>query len=121
MEQLIIIEQDGQVRLPAQVIEQLDLTSGDQLKVRVQGRKLVLEKLIKRNRELEETLAWAKKAAQKLGQQLTPQQLLTALKPEFMQRLSEKTQLKIEELGLSDAQIEQEILEECYKARHRKK
>lgn len=49
-----------------------------------------------------------------------PQQLLTALKPEFMQRLSEKTQLKIAELGLSDAQIEQEILEECYQIRPKK-
>jgi len=121
MEQVIIVEQDGQVRLPAQVREQLDLISGDQLKVRVQGRKLVLEKLMKRSKELEETLAWAKKAAQKFEQQLTPQQLLSALKPEFMQRLSEKTQLKIEELGLSDDQIEQEILEECYQVRHGKK
>lgn len=121
MEQVVFVEQDGQVRLPAQVREQLDLSSGDQLRVQIRGSKLVLEKLKKRSRELEETLAWAKKAAQKLGQQLTPQQLLTALKPEFMQKLSEKTQLKIEELGLSDDQIEQEILEECYQVRHGKK
>lgn len=121
MEQVIILEQDGQVRLPAQLREQLNLSSGDQLKVQIKGRKLVLEKLVKRSRELEETLAWAKKAAQRLGHELTPQQLLSALKPEFMQKLSEKTQLKIEELGLSEAQIEQEILEECYQARQTKK
>ncbi len=75
---------------------------------------LALEKLINRNRELEQTLAWAKQATRKLGLKLTPQQLLAGLKPEFLQKLSEKTQPKIEELGLNEAQIEQEILEECH-------
>jgi uncharacterized protein YjiS (DUF1127 family) len=47
--------------------------------------------------------------------------LRTALKPEFMQRLSEKTQRKIKKLGLSETEIEREIIRECREARYSQK
>lgn len=121
MAAVIVIEQDGQLQLPENLRKKLNLAKGDQLKVRVKGQKLILEKLKKRDMEFEETLAWAKEAASKLGTPITRQQLIEALKPEFMQKLTEKTQRRIEELGLTEAEIEQEILDECYNARHGKK
>jgi len=121
MGQVIVIERDGQVRLPAPLRKKLNLARGDQLRVRVQGQKLVLEKVKKRDLKAEETLTWAKRAARKLGTRVTQRQLLEALKPEFMRKLSQKTQRRIDELGLTEAEIEREILKECYDARHGRK
>lgn len=121
MEQLVVIKRNGQLQLPGEFRKKLNLIQGDHLKAEVKGQRLVLQKVRSQDRELAATLSWARNAARKLGTDITNRQLLAALKPEFMRKLSEKTQRKIEELGLSEAEIEREIIKECREARQSQK
>ncbi len=113
MEQVITVNRNGQVQLPGPLRKKLKLNQGDKLKAQVQGQKLVLEKLKKKNADTNDAIAWVQNAVRRLGSRMTRQEALAALQPEFMQRLSQKTQQRIAELGLTEEQIEREILEEC--------
>jgi len=121
MEQLVVIKRNGQVQLPGELRKKLNLAQGDHLKAQVKGQRLVLQKVRLRDRELAATMTWAKNAARRLGTRITNRQVVAALKPQFMRKLSKKTHRKIEELGLSEAKIEREIIKECREARHTQK
>ena len=121
MEQLVVVKRNGQLQLPGEFRKKLNLAQGDRLRAEVKGRRLVLQKVRSQDSQLAATMMWAKNAARKLGTDITDRQLVAALKPEFMRKLSEKTQRRIEELGLSEAEIEREIIKECREKRQSQK